>query len=58
MIVRLYKTGDPCPCCGQPIKWTDEHDLKMFSVLCRLIGLNDENIPEVDIGVPFPEVEA
>ena len=56
MKIRLYKTGDPCPCCGRPIKWTDPEDLKMFSLLCHVAGLVDENIPEVEIGDPFPEV--
>ena len=57
MIVKSYKTGDPCPCCGQPIKWTDEDKLLTISILCHLYGLRDENIPEY-IGDPFPEVEA
>ena len=58
MKIRLYKTGDPCPCCGQPIKWTDKDELLNFSLLCHLCGLRDDNIPEVDIGDLFPEVEA
>lgn len=37
----LYKTGDRCPCCGQPIKLTHPADLYAFSVVCHLTGLND-----------------
>ena len=37
----LYKTGDRCPCCGQPIKLTHPADLYAFSVVCHLLGLND-----------------
>ena len=37
----LYKTGDICPCCGQPIKLTSRADLYAFSVICCLLGLND-----------------
>ena len=37
----LYKTGDACPCCGQPIKLTGRANLYAFSVVCYLTGLND-----------------
>lgn len=37
----LYKAGDRCPCCGQPIKLTHPADLYAFSVVCHLTGLND-----------------
>ena len=37
----LYKTGDACPCCGQPIKLTRKSDLWAFSVVCHVLGLND-----------------
>ena len=30
----LYKTGDPCPCCGRPIPITNPEALYYFSVLC------------------------
>lgn len=36
----LYKTGDPCPCCGQPIKLKSKADLYAFSAICELTGLN------------------
>lgn len=25
------KTGDPCPCCGQPIKWKNERILQLLT---------------------------
>lgn len=37
----LYKTGDPCPCCGQPIKLTAQADLYALSAIAHLLGLND-----------------
>lgn len=27
----MLKTGDPCPCCGQPIKTTDPLLLKLLT---------------------------
>lgn len=38
--VILYKTGDRCPCCGQPIKLRGRAELYAFSVICQLTGLN------------------
>jgi len=37
----MYKTGDPCPCCGQPIKLTAPADLYALSAIAHLLGLND-----------------
>lgn len=37
----LYKTGDPCPCCGQPIKLRSRADLYAFSAIVHLLGLNE-----------------
>lgn len=37
----LYRTGDTCPCCGQPIKLRSKVDLYAFSLICHLTGLND-----------------
>lgn len=37
----LYKTGDPCPCCGQPIRLTKQADLYALSAIAHLLGLND-----------------
>lgn len=36
-----YKTGDRCPCCGQPIRLTGKADLYAFSVVCHVLGLNE-----------------
>ena len=36
----LYKTGDRCPCCGQPIQLRGRAELYAFSVICQLTGLN------------------
>ena len=49
----LYKTGDRCPCCGQPIKLTHPADLYAFSVVCHLTGLND--VARVDAAVQRAE---
>lgn len=37
----LYKTGDTCPCCGQPIKLRGKAELYAFSVVCEMTGLNE-----------------
>ena len=37
----LYKTGDACPLCGQPIKTRHPADLYAFSLVCHLLGLNE-----------------
>ncbi len=29
------KTGDPCPCCGQPIQTTDEETLELLTEIAR-----------------------
>lgn len=31
--MKILKPGDPCPCCGNPIKTTDLDDLYVLSVL-------------------------
>ena len=41
--MKPLKTGDPCPCCGQPIKTTDPeklrslNDLRAYLVFLRAI---------------------
>lgn len=37
----MYKTGDQCPLCGQPIKLRSRMDLFALSVICHFTGLND-----------------
>ena len=49
----LFKTGDPCPCCGQPIRLRRKADLYAFSAVVYLLGLDkvgrtDEAIREAE----------
>ncbi len=37
--VRILKTGDPCPCCGMPIKLTDPDALRMLAIIADMLGL-------------------
>ena len=37
----LYRTGDPCPLCGQPIKTQHPADLYALSAIAHVLGLND-----------------
>lgn len=41
--MRTLKTGEPCPCCGQPIPLTDEMDLLILTCECVLLGLLSED---------------
>jgi len=36
---HIYRTGERCPCCGQPIKLTDPASLEMFSRICAICKL-------------------
>ena len=29
--MSYLKTGDPCPCCGQPIRWKNERILQLLT---------------------------
>lgn len=40
--MRTRKTGDPCPCCGRPIRYTDPGALRMLARLADLLGLPEE----------------
>lgn len=40
--MRTLKTGEPCPCCGQPIPLTDPAELLLLTCECVLMGLLDE----------------
>lgn len=40
--MRTLKTGDPCPCCGRPIRYTDPDALRMLARLADLLGLPEE----------------
>lgn len=35
-------TGDPCPCCGKPIKQTDPEVLRLLGLLAEMMGLGKE----------------
>lgn len=37
--MRTLKTGDLCPCCGQPIKYTDPDNLRMLAMVTDVLGL-------------------
>lgn len=37
--MKIYKTGEPCPCCGQPIRLTDRSALRLFSIVVDMLGL-------------------
>jgi len=40
--VRILKTGDPCPCCGMPIKLTDPEALRLLAMIADMLGLPEE----------------
>ena len=35
----VLKTGDPCPCCGRPIKYTDPDALRLLAQICEMMGV-------------------
>lgn len=37
--MKIYKTGERCPCCGEPIKLTDPETLRLFSMVVDMLGL-------------------
>ncbi len=38
---RILRTGDPCPCCGMPIRLTDPDALRMLALAADMLGLPD-----------------
>lgn len=40
--MRVLHTGDPCPCCGRPIKLTDPEALRILALTADLLGLPEE----------------
>lgn len=39
--MRILKTGDPCPFCGQPIRTEDPRELRLLAAVADLLGLPD-----------------
>lgn len=36
--MKILKTGDPCPFCGEPIRCTDPDTLRMLAVIADIAG--------------------
>lgn len=44
-IAKMLKPGDPCPCCGQPIKTRDPEILRLLTYIRdsgRLVGVSTD----------------
>lgn len=41
--MRILKTGDSCPFCGQPIRQTDPDTLRLLAAIADIIGLPERN---------------
>lgn len=39
--MRILKTGDPCPFCGQPLRQTDPDALRLLAAVADIAGLPD-----------------
>lgn len=39
--MRILKTGDMCPICGQPILTEDSQKLRLLAAIADLLGLPD-----------------
>ena len=39
--MKIYQTGEPCPCCGRPIPIQDPARLLAFSELVLELGLQE-----------------
>lgn len=46
MIEKLLRPGDPCPCCGMPIKTDDPEKLILLSWLAQVMGRQKKDRPE------------
>lgn len=42
--MRTLKTGDPCPCCGRPIQYTDPDKLRMLAMIADLLQLPERDV--------------
>ena len=45
MSTELLKPGDPCPCCGQPIKTSDPDKLLALGWLAGVLGSGEKRRP-------------
>lgn len=39
--MRILKTGDPCPFCGQPIRTEDLQALRLLAAVADIVGFPD-----------------
>ncbi|WP_300636056.1 hypothetical protein [uncultured Oscillibacter sp.] len=39
--MRILKSGDPCPFCGQPLRQTDPDALRLLAAVADIVGLPD-----------------
>lgn len=39
--MRILKTGDPCPFCGQPLRQTDPDALRLLAAIADIAGFPD-----------------
>ena len=53
--MRLLRTGDPCPCCGQPIPLTNPDALRLLALTADLLGLPDHPAVPEPVKIP-PEL--
>lgn len=37
--MRILRTGDPCPFCGQPLRQTDPDALRLLAAIADIAGL-------------------
>lgn len=58
--MRILKTGDPCPICGQPILTEDPRTLRLLAAIADIAGLPDREkvIPGGRVWPPFRGGEA
>ena len=49
---RKLKTGDPCPCCWQPIQLTDPDALRLLAMTADLLGLPEHSAAPKQDDVP------
>ncbi len=41
--MRILKTGDPCPLCGQPIRLADPDALRLLAAIADIVGLPERD---------------